>query len=629
MRKLFLLYYVPGAVCAGIAASAALFPDHRLWGTNHLSFLPAYGRVVALILIVVGMIPRINGLLFEALAGVARWSKKHPARVRVFTLSGVIIGLVLFLTFSSSTLLLGDGTYVAETLRIAAEDDSLGVGHYLREVAAKERVYAGTDMLYILVSKISARFGTNNTLHGVKVLTALLGALFLIIPLGFFWRSRMPFPGRLFVSGLMLTSGCLELFFGYVEVYAPMVLLAAAFAVAGFGVVFARRSIWWPTLCVVLGVAAHLQMLLLLPGLLFLFCYRRFGEGRRLAIFSGLIAAACIAASLGISKVGSIQRVVLPMWGSESAYGILSWAHILDVANEVMLIIPGVPLLAGLLLLLWYDAGGSLRARSLGLLRAIRSPDVLFALMLAIPGGLFLWGFRPELGMARDWDLFSICGVAIVAIAYVTARRIPRHRWDGLGTSSVLGVLITGAVLTSAWVIVNANEGMSVARYKSILRYDTTNAGYAYENLSLHFHDKGDVQGEIRALERALEFSPNPRYRFKLGLRYYAIGDKERAIAELRRTLQSRPGFGKARQFLVQMLYFSKKYEEMLLVCSEGERRAPRAPHYPFCVGQSYAALGRWSEARQAFARCQALGPAAALIRDMQDILRQAEDPGE
>ena len=620
MRKHVFLYYTPGVVLVGIGAVSALFPEHRLWGGNHLGFLSPFGRTVALVLMAAGMFPPISRALFEVLARAARWCSGHPSWTRVFLVLGVSVGLVMFLAFSSSTLLLGDGTYMASTLKTVAEQDSKGLGYYLRQVPTTERVYPGTGALYMLVSVIAQQIGMSY-LDGVKVMVAVLGAAFLLIPLGFLRQSRTPFPGRLLVAGVILTSGVLELFFGYIEVYAPMILLAAMFCVSGFGVVSARRSIWWPTLCFVVGVVAHLQMLLLLPALLFLVLYRAVGEGKALKVAAVTIAVGCLAGSLGISRFDEIQHLVLSLSGSDSAYAMLSTAHVVDVVNEVMLVVPATPLVVVLLLFLWRNAGASTRGRWNSLLGAIQ-PDVLFAVMLAIPVGMFLMLFRPELGMARDWDLFSICGLPIVAIAHVAVRRVPQHCWDDFTKLAVLPTLVASAMLTSSWIMVNANEAMSVARYASILHYDTTNGAYAYENLSAYYHDGGDVAGEIRALERAVEFSPNPRYLFKIGLRYFSFGDRERGVAWLRRCLLARPEHGKTRQFLAQMLYFSGKHEETVAVCLEGERLAPDNPFYPFSLGQAYTALGRGEEAGAAFSRCLELNPSEEMIGAIQEILQ-------
>jgi hypothetical protein len=624
MTRTRIFLYIPGIAVVGIAAVSAFLPDYRLWGVNHLSFLPPVGRNMALAVIAVGMISPISRPLFQLLAKGVGWCKKHPSRVRVFLALGAVVGFALFLALSSSTLLLGDGRYLATTFRDLSGEDSVRVADHFRQVAVEEHVYPGAYALYFLTSRAAVRMGASDAVLGVKAVVALLGAFFLLIPLAFLCRSRLPFGGRLLIAGLVVTSGALELFFGYVEVYAPLILLAAAFCMSGFGVIFSRGSLWWPILFVVTGIIIHVQAFLLLPGMLFLLIYRRVGEGKVLNVASGVLFAAVIAGSLTIGQVGGLQRFVLPIWGSESSSGILSPQHIVDVINELMLIVPALPLVVGILFTQWKDAGDSSQARWQALRGAMQSPDVLFATMLSIPIGLFLWVFRPALGMARDWDLFANCGVMVVSVAYVVARRVTRQRWDELMKFAMPSVLVASVVLTFAWVVVNASERLSVARYRSILRYDTTNAGYAHENLSLHFHDKGDVAGEIHALERAVEFSPNPRYWFKLGLRYYSIGDKEKGVAALRKSLRSRPGYDRARQFLVQMLYFSQDYQGMVSACLEGERLAGHNPYYPFCAGQGYAGLGRWPEAREAFERCLELGPSSELIDAIQEILREA-----
>ena len=60
--------------------------------------------------------------------------------------------------------------------------------------------------------------------------------------------------------------------------------------------------------------------------------------------------------------------------------------------------------------------------------------------------------------------------------------------------ASVVFALVLTLVLTSGWVLVNASADASVRRYESILQYDKSNPGYAYESLARHYQERGFLQ---------------------------------------------------------------------------------------------------------------------------------------
>jgi len=243
---------------------------------------------------------------------------------------------------------------------------------------------------------------------------------------------------------------------------------------------------------------------------------------------------------------------------------------------------------------------------------------------------LFLLFFKPALGMARDWDLFAITAVPLWVLLYAALENGRLDAGQRRVVETVLPpILVMTAVLTSAWIGVNADPARSVARFESILAYDRTNAAYAYEALASHHHNRKNYPAEIKALEKAVEASRNPRYLFMLGLRYYHAEEKEKAITTLATCLRVKPDHAEARRALLQMLLFTGRYDEALVACEEGVRLAPKDPYYPLFMGMAYAKQNRVPEARDAFDRCLRLGPTAEVVNEIHKILQSLpSEPG-
>jgi tetratricopeptide (TPR) repeat protein len=245
-----------------------------------------------------------------------------------------------------------------------------------------------------------------------------------------------------------------------------------------------------------------------------------------------------------------------------------------------------------------------------------------FTALVATPLLMFLVAFRSDLGVARDWDLLVPCGLAGLALLRPGLARVPAGVITDRHTASLV---ILCATMTCAWIGINASGERSVARYRAILSYDNAqflDPGYAYELLASYHRDREDVRGEIDALEHAVGVSDNPRYRLTLGMRYYSVGDKERAIEMVERSLRSTPNDGRTRQTLVQMLYFAGRMEELERVCDEGIRLEPSQPLYYFLKGKALAAAGRNQEALDVLRRARELNPTGRMASDIDEMIR-------
>ena len=612
----------------GLCAVASFLPGARLWGINHLAFYSWPIRVAGLAVMALSMLPQSRRAVLRGLSVVSM----HLAGRRWLVAAALSIAcFALFNAFASSTHLLGDGLYVENNIERAPKIESDAFTKVLKN---PDPIYPATEMLYLTVTRMTAnRFGVE-PLAVLRVLIGVIGALLVFIvaasrPAARSGPAKEPNP----LVVLAFLSGAVQIFFGYVEVYAPIVFFAPIFVLSAGRTLHRGEGLWRPAVCVFAAVGMHVLGLVLLPALgvivLWVVCGRE--RTRRFIQETSVLAAVTIVVPPLVVLVGRLGRFVLPVVGRDGSYAVLSTAHLLDVANEMLLVFPGFFVLATVAIVLgwsrvgsWWKVGdpGSADRPSEGQTEAA-FPTLFFSVFLALPALLFLLFFKPELGMARDWDLFAIPALGFGAPVYAILWRARSDTTTrGIVDKVLPPVLVMSAVLTSAWVGVNAHAGRSVARFESILSYDCTNAGYAYETLASHHHNNKDIAAEIEALEKAVEASRNPRYLFTLGLRYYHVGEKDRAVSALETCLQVKPDHDEARRMLGQMLFFMERYDDLLDLCDEGARRVPDDPYYPFFMGVAYSRKGRASAARDAFEKSLRLDPPPELMGEIDRILR-------
>ncbi|MGQ9667695.1 MAG: hypothetical protein ACUVWB_10310, partial [Anaerolineae bacterium] len=134
-------------------------------------------------------------------------------------------------------------------------------------------------------------------------------------------------------------------------------------------------------------------------------------------------------------------------------YTMFSWGHLLDWANEQLLVAP-----FSLVLVLTALATRAGR-------RALRQPAGLFLAVSALNYLLFISVWNPDYGGRRDWDLFAPAALPLTLLAaYLwrgmadTAQEavddVPRLSQEALAEVALL-VAGVSAIFTAAWVYSN------------------------------------------------------------------------------------------------------------------------------------------------------------------------------
>jgi hypothetical protein len=174
--------------------------------------------------------------------------------------------------------------------------------------------------------------------------------------------------------------------------------------------------------------------------------------------------------------------------GAIQRYTLLHSAHLLDVVN--MLLLAGAPALLVL---------SFMRRRGMSVAAVVAAAHVLFLLFLLLFG---YTGF----GMARDWDVNTLFGVALAMFALVVLRdhrEKEKRFW--------MAYMLSGAALvaTLPWLAVNISTDASVQRFRHVMALDDELipgdfALNGYEHLRKYYQSIGDDAGVAWAIERKI-----------------------------------------------------------------------------------------------------------------------------
>ena len=541
----------PALIAAAFVALhllAAHLPMSAVWGVHFLAYYPLWVQVAVAAVAVCLMAPSPHGRrVLVRIAEIldAACSRQMGRGVRGLS-RGILasVGTAAFLLLRSASHLLGDG-YL-----------------YLHELP-RETIRVDHSPLSFWLVKALFEVGSVASLDpedAYRLYSYLAGLAYLLAVVPIVRTVAAGRRGRAIAAAILLTPGYLQLFCGYVEIYAMAYAGVALYILVGLRVLKGTLP-WW----VAAGVAGlllplHFILLSLVPSLLFLVAAAPAGSGRAARSEENRPAASALAprpsrvlrgiASLSIAAallllillaIGVDPRNytlqasggnLLPFWSppaDNQAYHLFAPRHLLDFLNQQLLAAPA----AVLVLLLMRRTCWSAR------------PDRLFLGLAAVAPLAATFAVNPEIGAFRDWDLMAFPAVPLtVWAALALAGEVEDRRLPG---SAAWLICAASGLHTLLWIGLNASAGASQARFEELLGAGQLSAharSYGWETAARYYREQGEPMLELDANERAVEASPaNARHWYNAGQARYRLGGRRGAIDYWQRAVQVRPDF--------------------------------------------------------------------------------------
>ncbi len=485
-------------ILAGLVALAygvlGWLPNNYFWGINHLYFHSSPVRLIfGLSAVMVLFLPVHKWLqvVFRALDRVPAWLRG--------------IGL-LAITAAALTL-----------FRVAVH--SLGDGYQRAFEITEGQWYQPTQFLDYLVH--AAVYHLFKSIFGADAITAMavtsiaagIGFVYLL------WSQKL-FAGwkKVLFSLAVVSLGSTQLFFGYAESYTLVYLFAFWYLAS----VFRDQQNTSTYLVIILsyllaGFSHQMGMVILLPSLLYV-TYLRFGTRFQKLFIYPLAVAAALAPYWVIKVINRIKgfeeirepgSYFLPLIGQ--SYGVLNLSHLLDVLNQVLLTAPLAVML--LPLVPFVVRHGYQR---------------ILALLIIIPSLLFLFWFNPELGMARDWDAFSI-PTALIAIGFMISVIGSFPEKASRADLKWGGPIAVSMIMLFSWILINNSASLHLTRATYLLDHTSQGKRYGYELLAHYYYNQGDHRTELEMLEKIEPGERTARVYGKMAQAAWLLGRSDQA----------------------------------------------------------------------------------------------------
>lgn len=602
-----------------LVAIAAFLPQARLWGINHLAYYPVPLRLVLLLLMALSFVPWMARWLARGSMRTVEFVRERR-RLRVLALIiGPLLSLAVFWSFQSSTRVLGDGQVIANNLEVPYRGDSTMVVPTLKAIALQDRIAPGATMLFYLAGVARLRTVGGEPVEAQQMVSCVLGGLLVLLILAVIVRGPGPPLVALWLLVCALSSGAMELFFGYVENYAPLLVLGALYASCGLRRLGGGGGMLGVTVAFIAAAYAHVSGVLLAPSMAMLlwFVWRKKASARSAnRVTLSLLALTVIATAVAaLTPLGG--RFFVPLHGTEYTYGFFSTTRWADIGNELLLLMPLSLVFAAMGFALLVE-----RPRATPGQNTSGRSTWHFVALITVPQLLYILFFNPEIGMGRDWDLFTSAVIGLVPLGVIVTGRFASAHPRVMSLITIPSLVIA-LVVGAAWIGINASFARSTERFEHILDHTKSRRDYAYEVLAKTYYDRGMLADAIRAMEKASAISQNPRHYFTLSSYYRKYGDIAAAREILRRTLVRRPAYLPARQDYVSLLFAMKDYEGALEAAREGLEYNPRLPFFHLYIGKSLARMNRPDEARQILLQGRALGGDGDIPHEIDQELRR------
>ena len=521
--------YARPAIVASVFLGLHLLPifwrPDLLWGSDFLFYMSTPVQGVFVLLAGLLFLPCFRRRCRQCICALPLrlWGPVHSVWItRTLVL---ILGLAAFIALSSALHLLGDGYYLLrelvsdtweKTYRAPLSFALIRALHqagqaFWQTAENTYRIYSYTSgVLYVLIAfRVSAALGKNTLEKSI-------------------------------VLAFLLTTGYIQLFFGYVEnypLYMPGLLL---YIYAGLRAWEHRMSLIVPALLLGILLTLHLAFASLAPSLLVL-AFRAYRLRRGIAsdtknVAVSLGALCCVPLSAGVflhlsgvgfeaylGKMGG--RSFLPLFeepGFLVQYRMFSFAHILDFINLQLLSAPAA-------------------CMALMLLRMEDSARQPFLAVCTVVPLLFTFIASPGIGAVRDWDIFSLPALPLtVWVASLIVNRISDRSQLFHASFLLCGA---AALHTGLWVGVNASASAAEARF--ILHVDRLIGSASADS----WVAVGNVQRKERryaealhAYKRALEaHTANPNRWLLVGATYREMGRSDAAIEYFKKAHELQP----------------------------------------------------------------------------------------
>ena len=443
---------------------AGVDPWVRTWGFHHLSYLSLPTVLIAYILFTVSLTQSFQNRIVSGI------TKPVIVKDGTFCLVVTLLLVVVLGLLRQKYPFLGDGHVRAS---------ELDNGH----------VHSNGKAYIWLIAFVSRSFELTSA-ESFAIVSLFSGLPFIYLSLIIGRDISTDRISRVAVSTLLVSSGILQLYAGYVEVYPPLPVLILLFVWLGLKAKNSPLHRHAATLVGLGSLMIHpLGSITILPALFLVWRYDVQHRPTTIRfVFLGVLGAG-VAVALTEGAIEKIVSVLLPLLPTEDTpYGMITFQNLSERLNGVILTAPA---LLPILILTRFQVIGTSR---------------LYVLILAGSSLAGLFAFDFVLGNL-DWDLMSLMSFPLTIMVALAIPDLPEKKRSSIAIPACVISLLN----TVPWIWINATDA-SIHRLEDVTIGEQTSYFESHSTavrVALALRNEEMPQEAISVLKRAVEKDPD------------------------------------------------------------------------------------------------------------------------
>ncbi len=445
----------PFALLVGFQVFGAFVNDNDVWGINLWSVFPSWSVIVAACGYALLSVPSISLGLYRGIAAsatpISHMVERFPRWIN-WTIVTVLFAAVAWV-LRSRALIYGDGFVVVSISDRPLSGAFATLHDYYRPLttllqqASQALRHAGVDSKETVFWVMQVVVGVVGWLGLVRLVRSVTE------------ESN----SRAIIFLTALTSGCVVLLLGWVEMYVlPLAMLLWLLASA-IRYVKHNGSVWPVG---ILGLLAVLSSALVAPVtiMILLFALKLRGEFTLAKLIPNprilflLVILFAIGAGVAFNLLTQVNFVVPLLATPMNPYWTLSPRHLADLANLMLFVAPA--LLSFLILMTLYR----------GDRRWLKEPTTLLIGLAGLTCLLVSFWLNPVLGAPCDWDLLSFFGFPLsLAAGYALTKMVTDERQRRL---LAIQLVLVAAVLAVPNIYEKTHLDVAVKRIEPLIWND-------------------------------------------------------------------------------------------------------------------------------------------------------------
>jgi len=241
----------------------------------------------------------------------------------------------------------------------------------------------------------------------------------------------------------------------------------------------------------------------------------------------------------------------------------------------------------------------------------LKDKSVLFLSSVFLLGAGFNFIMYPGLGMSRDWDMFSSTAIGYTILAGYLFLKVAGKRIDFKYVSSIL--LITAALCTLPWVMLNTSEDKAIERFRNLLELDPKKSRNGHYALAIYFGKEGLFdQMEKENQAQVIKFPAISSV--KQGFEFLDANQMDKAFEACQKTLDMDPDLADAHRLLGKIHDSREAWDSAEVEFKTAIGLKPGDPQMYADLGTHYLIIGRLDTALDYYRKALILGTKDAVV---------------